>query len=132
MLSRQHHSELWKDVTSQRNNKYLNRASIWHDYKFVFISFSRLTSGSIGSEEEFNMANGDASSSDSAPSLTNRPAIQQFRKQKEQAAVEGMSHIIMIWSNSVTHGLVWYAGNIFQFVSCSMLLGRLSRKRPLN
>ncbi|XP_020617845.1 PDZ and LIM domain protein 7-like isoform X2 [Orbicella faveolata] len=48
----------------------------------------RLTSGSIGSEEEFNMANGDASSSDSAPSVTNRPALQQFRKQKEQAAVE--------------------------------------------
>ena len=70
--------------------------SIWHDYKFIFISFLRLTSGSIGSEEEFNMANGDASSSDSAPSLTNRPAMQQFRKQKEQAAVEGMSHIIMI------------------------------------
>ena len=70
--------------------------SIWHDYKFIFISFSRLTSGSIGSEEEFNMANGDASSSDSAPSLTNRPAMQQFRKQKEQAAVEGMSHITMI------------------------------------
>lgn len=70
--------------------------SIWHDYEFIFISFSRLTSGSIGSEEEFNMANGDASSSDSAPSLTNRPAIQQFRKQKEQAAVEGMSHTIMI------------------------------------
>ena len=35
------------------------------------------------------MANGDASSSDSAPSLTNRPAMQQFKKQKEQAAVEG-------------------------------------------
>ena len=35
------------------------------------------------------MANGDASSSDSAPSVTNRPALQQFRKQKEQAAVEG-------------------------------------------
>ncbi|XP_078381939.1 uncharacterized protein LOC144664646 isoform X2 [Oculina patagonica] len=48
----------------------------------------RLTSGSIGSEEEFNMANGDASSSDSAPSVTNRPALQQFRKQKEQAAFE--------------------------------------------
>ena len=34
------------------------------------------------------MANGDASSSDSAPSMT-RPAIQQFKKQKEHAAVEG-------------------------------------------
>jgi len=55
-----------------------------------------LTSGSIGSEEEFNMANGDASSSDSAPSVTNRPALQQFRKQKEQAAVEGMGHVIMV------------------------------------
>ncbi|XP_068735853.1 sorbin and SH3 domain-containing protein 1 homolog isoform X3 [Montipora capricornis] len=50
---------------------------------------SQLTSGSIGSEEEFNMANGDASSSsDSVPSVTNRPALQQFRRQKEQAAVE--------------------------------------------
>jgi len=49
-----------------------------------------LTSGSIGSEEDFNMANGDASSSDSAPSVTDRPALQQFRKQKEQAAIEGM------------------------------------------
>ena len=55
-----------------------------------------MTSGSIGSEEDFNMANGDASSSDSAPSVTNRPALQQFRKQKEQAAVEGMDHVIMI------------------------------------
>ena len=35
------------------------------------------------------MANGDASSSDSAPSTTNRPALQQFKKQKEQAAIEG-------------------------------------------
>lgn len=68
------------------------------------------------------MANGDASSSDSAPSLTNRPAIQQFRKQKEQAAVEGMSHKIMIW----------YAIFSTEFVSCSMLLGRLSKKGPLN
>lgn len=42
------------------------------------------------------MANGDASSSDSAPSVTNRPALQQFRKQKEQAAVEGMGHVIMV------------------------------------
>ena len=42
------------------------------------------------------MANGDASSSDSAPSVTNRPALQQFRKQKEQAAVEGMDHVVMI------------------------------------
>ena len=57
---------------------------------------SRLTSGSIGSEEDFNMANGDASSSDSAPSVTNRPALQQFRKQKEQAAVEGMGHVILV------------------------------------
>ncbi|XP_067047451.1 sorbin and SH3 domain-containing protein 1 homolog isoform X2 [Acropora muricata] len=48
----------------------------------------RLTTGSIGSEEEFNMANGDASSSDSAPSVTRRPALQQFKRQKEQAAVE--------------------------------------------
>ncbi|KAM7437108.1 Sorbin and SH3 domain-containing protein 1 [Porites harrisoni] len=48
----------------------------------------QLTSGSIGSEEDFNMANGDASSSDSAPSTTNRPALQQFKKQKEQAAIE--------------------------------------------
>lgn len=47
----------------------------------------RLTSGSIGSEDEFMMANGDASSSDSAPSMT-RPAMQQFKKQKEHAAVE--------------------------------------------
>lgn len=39
------------------------------------------------------MANGDASSSDSAPSITNRPALQQFRKQKEQAAVEGTNLI---------------------------------------
>lgn len=66
----------------------------------VFFAFcvpcSRLTSGSIGSEEEFNMANGDASSSDSAPSLTNRPAIQQFKKQKEQAAVEGITVIVHI------------------------------------
>jgi len=55
-----------------------------------------LTSGSFGSEDEFNMANGDASSSDSAPSVTNRPALQQFRKQKEQAAVEGTGHVIMV------------------------------------
>lgn len=34
------------------------------------------------------MANGDASSSDSAPSVTHRPALQQFKRQKEQAAVE--------------------------------------------
>lgn len=61
--------------------------------RVVFCVFlSRLTSGSIGSEEEFNMANGDASSSDSAPSVTNRPALQQFRKQKEQAAFEGTVH----------------------------------------
>lgn len=56
---------------------------------FLNRSFLRLTTGSIGSEEEFNMANGDASSSDSAPSVTHRPALQQFRRQKEQAAVEG-------------------------------------------
>jgi len=56
----------------------------------ILLAYSRLTSGSIGSEEDFNMANGDASSSDSAPSVTNRPALQQFRKQKEQAAIEGM------------------------------------------
>ena len=42
------------------------------------------------------MANGDASSSDLAPSVTNRPALQQFRKQKEQAAVEGTGHVIMV------------------------------------
>lgn len=47
----------------------------------------QLTSGSIGSEDEFMMANGDASSSDSAPSVA-RPAMQQFKKQKEHAAVE--------------------------------------------
>lgn len=56
---------------------------------FHSLTYSRLTSGSIGSEEDFNMANGDASSSDSAPSTTNRPALQQFKKQKEQAAIEG-------------------------------------------
>ena len=59
---------------------FLNRSSL------------RLTTGSIGSEEEFNMANGDASSSDSAPSVTHRPALQQFKRQKEQAAVEGKLH----------------------------------------
>ncbi|KAJ7361866.1 Sorbin and SH3 domain-containing protein 1 [Desmophyllum pertusum] len=49
----------------------------------------QLTSESIGSEEDFNMIlNGDASSSDSAPSVPNRPAMQQFKKQKEQAAFE--------------------------------------------
>ena len=56
---------------------------------FVFAHY-RLTSGSIDSEEDFNMANGDVSSSDSSPSVTNRPALQQFKRQKEQAAVEGI------------------------------------------
>ena len=42
------------------------------------------------------MANGDVSSSDSSPSVTNRPALQQFKRQKEQAAVEGIVIIIII------------------------------------
>ena len=41
------------------------------------------------------LANGDASSSDSAFSATNRPAMQQFRKQKEQAAVEGIRNSLI-------------------------------------
>lgn len=53
----------------------------------------RLTSSSIGSDEDFNMmANGDASSQDSGQHFAsvNRPAMNQFRKQKVNAEIEGI------------------------------------------
>ena len=53
----------------------------------------RLTSSSIGSEEDFNMANGDTSSQDSGQQNVNqRPAMNQFRKQKVNAEIEGTEY----------------------------------------